>query len=186
MQHIISNSKQLTVSCFHESNTPEGKNRKNSRNQRSEPICPDQHVEDNYRIICMHNRSKRGVGFLRSSRPVWDGTQLQERKQKGNNVFLNFCWNWHCTSVSPASETKISYHFTRGTNSDNSNGWARLMAHLLQVRQGRKLLQQLRLCPILCGRDVMHFLQMLVHTWVCAYKLLHFHSLGLTLCINLK
>lgn len=87
MQHVINNSKQLTVSCFHESNTPEGKNRKNSSNQRPEPIYPDQHVEDNYNIICMHNRSKSGVGFLRSSRPVWGGTPLQGRKQKGKKFF---------------------------------------------------------------------------------------------------
>lgn len=46
------------------------KNRKNSSYQRPELISSDLHMEDNYRIICLHERNKRGVKFLTSSRLV--------------------------------------------------------------------------------------------------------------------
>lgn len=91
MQHVINNSEQPTVSYFHES-IQKVKKRKNSSYQRPEPISSDQHMEDNYKKICIHKRNKRGVRFVRSSRLVWDGAQLQGRKQKKKiNYFSRSC-----------------------------------------------------------------------------------------------
>lgn len=44
-------------------------------------MSSDQHMEDNYKMVCIHERNKRRVRFLTSSRLVWDVAQLQEGKQ---------------------------------------------------------------------------------------------------------
>lgn len=64
------------------------KNRKNSSYQGPEPISSDQHMEGDYKMICIHQRNKREVRFLTGSRLVWDGAQLQGKKEKEKKNFF--------------------------------------------------------------------------------------------------
>lgn len=70
-------------------------------------MCPDEHMEDDQEMICFHMRNKRGAGFWQA--PGWCG-MIGGRKQKAKKMyfvkeFLDFSWNWHFASVSPASRS---------------------------------------------------------------------------------